>query len=95
MAILPIGDLQGDDPSKFITVPPQEIKRAGMQMGRRAFIHIDEYNYDELPTSYYYQPNQKPLGKFSKGFTQVIIDAMLRRLKLSQLKQVDRTENEK
>jgi hypothetical protein len=92
LAILPISDLAGDDPSKFITIPPQEIKRAGLQTGRPAFIHIDEYNYDEFPTSYYYQSNQKPLGKFSEGFTKALVNSMMQRLKLHQMKQVDRTE---
>jgi hypothetical protein len=92
LAILPISDRIGNDPKHTITIPSQEIKRAGLQVARPAFIHINEYNYDELPTSYYYQSGQKPLGRFSSEFTKVIVDAMLQQLKLSQLKQVNRTE---
>jgi hypothetical protein len=77
LAILPISDLAGEDPSRFITVPSREIKRAGLQVGRQAFIHIDEYNYDEFPVSHYYQSTQKPLGKFSESFTRIIIDRMM------------------
>jgi hypothetical protein len=45
-----------------------ECRRAGLSDLKRAWIVVDEYNYDIVERSYYLEPGQDSLGRFSEPF---------------------------
>ncbi|QPB18786.1 hypothetical protein [Rhizobium sp. 007] len=51
-----------------LEIPEMECRRAGLSDLKRAWIVVDEYNYDIAERSYYLEPGQDSLGRFSKPF---------------------------
>lgn len=49
-------------------IPDTEARRAGLSDLKRCWIMVDEYNYDVAERSWYIEPDQKALGRFSKAF---------------------------
>ncbi len=51
-----------------LEVPEIERKRAGLSDLKQCWIMADEYNYDIVERSWYIEPGQDILGRFSKPF---------------------------
>jgi len=51
-----------------IEVPETEHRRAGIGEAGRCWITVSEYNYDIVEDSFYLDPAQQPLGRFSRSF---------------------------
>ncbi|WP_105404754.1 hypothetical protein [Neorhizobium sp. T7_12] len=51
-----------------LEIPHIERKRAGLGDLKQSWITVDEYNYDIVERSWYIEPNQDTLGRFSKSF---------------------------
>lgn len=58
-----------------LEVPDTEARRAGLSDLKRCWIMIDEYNYDVAERSWYIEPDQEILGRFSKAFMMKIAAA--------------------
>lgn len=69
LVILSISDRAPGSPTLAVPVPEMEIVRAGLDLGRRAYVHTDEYNLDLLEGSTHFQPSARIFGRFSKVFT--------------------------
>jgi hypothetical protein len=50
-----------------VEIPETERRRAGLDVGTRLWIILDEYNQDIIGQSFYLEP-EPPLGRFSKAF---------------------------
>jgi hypothetical protein len=73
-----------------LEVPDTERRRAGLSRYPRAWIVVSEYNYDIAEQSWYWQPNNPPLGQFSGPFLRTIAQAFKPTLTTAVAK-VDRT----
>lgn len=51
-----------------LEIPEIECKRAGLGDLKQSWIMVDEYNYDIVERSWYIEPDQEILGRFSKSF---------------------------
>lgn len=51
-----------------LEIPDIERKRAGLGDLKQSWIMVDEYNYDIVERSWYIEPDQAILGRFSKSF---------------------------
>lgn len=51
-----------------LEIPDIERKRAGLGDLKQSWIMVDEYNYDVVERSWYIEPDQDILGRFSKSF---------------------------
>jgi hypothetical protein len=75
---------------KAIEIPPLEVKRAGLSTLKRAWLMVGEYNYDIAERSFYFEPNQKPWGRFGQHFLEEIRQS-LRPLLAQGQGRIDRT----
>lgn len=73
-----------------IEIPTLEIRRAGLDIMKRAWVMVGEYNYDIAERSYYFEPAQKPRGRFGPRFLEEVRQA-LRPVLAQQQGRVDRT----
>lgn len=55
-----------------LEVPDIERRRAGLGDLKQSWIVVDEYNYDIVERSWYIEPHQDSLGRFSKSFVMRI-----------------------
>ncbi|ACI57638.1 hypothetical protein GGI64_001495 [Rhizobium leguminosarum] len=55
-----------------LEIPDIERRRAGLGDLKQSWIVIDEYNYDIVEQSWYIEPHQEALGRFSKSFVMKI-----------------------
>ncbi|MBO9198332.1 hypothetical protein J5277_29850 [Rhizobium sp. 16-449-1b] len=55
-----------------IEVPDTEARCAGLSDLKRSWILVDEYNYDIAERSWYIEPDENVLGRFSKAFMMKI-----------------------
>lgn len=74
-----------------IEIPQMECRRAGLSDWAGGWVTVSEYNYDIAERSYYLDPRQEPLGRFSKPFTQLLAGAAAPLFRHHRAK-VDRTE---
>ena len=51
-----------------IEVPEIECRRGGLSDLKRAWITVSEYNYDIVERSFYLDPSEPVLGRFSRSF---------------------------
>lgn len=51
-----------------LEVPQLELRRAGLSEFRRAWIILDEANFDSARRSWYLDPSGEPRGRLSRGF---------------------------
>lgn len=51
-----------------LEIPDIEHRRAGLGDLKQSWIVVDEYNYDIVERSWYIEPHQAVLGRFSKSF---------------------------
>ena len=75
---------------KAIEIPALEVKRAGLSTLKPAWLMIGEYNYDIVERSFYFEPNQKPWGRFGPRFLEEIRQA-IRPLLAQREGRIDRT----
>jgi hypothetical protein len=92
LVIIPISDRQGSDPDSSIEIPVREKKRAGLDVARPAYLHLDEYNWDRLLDSWYFDPRVRARGRLSDRFTRYVLTELFDKLKLGKAKRVDRTK---
>ncbi|MGG7580926.1 hypothetical protein [Rhizobium sp. Nf11,1] len=55
-----------------LEIPDIERRRAGLGDLKQSWIVVDEYNYDIVEHSWYIEPHQQVLGRFSKSFMMKI-----------------------
>lgn len=58
-----------------LDIPDIERRRAGLGDFMRCWIVVDEYNYDVAERSWYIEPGNHVLGRFSKAFVMKIATA--------------------
>lgn len=68
-----------------------ECRRAGLRDLKRCWIVVDEYNYDVVEKSWYIEPDEQALGRFSKAFMMRIAAAFSEASRKSD-RRVNRTE---
>lgn len=59
-------------------IPDIERRRAGLGDLKQSWIVLDEYNYDIVEHSWYIEPHQEVLGRFSKSFVMKIAAMFLK-----------------
>ncbi len=74
-----------------IEVPEIECRRAGLSEWKRAWVTINEYNYDVAERSWYLNAHRAPLGRFSKPFMMRLAAAVAPLFKTREAR-VDRLE---
>jgi hypothetical protein len=87
-AIVPISDQESAD---ALGVSTAEKRRAGLDAARPAYVHVNEANIDKFASSWHFNPQAKPLGRFSDGFSREIYAAILEALRQRKLRATDRT----
>lgn len=75
---------------RTIEIPDLEIKRAGLSAYKRAWVSVDEYNYDIAEKSFFFEPNQRLRGRFSDVFLRQILREVRQTIEV-QSGRVDRT----
>ena len=88
--IVAISDQLIDGVTTSIEIPEIEIRRGGLNFGRKAYAHINECNIDPLHLSWNNNPNVRPLGRFGKTFTEKIVNALARNLRAGSLRRIER-----
>ncbi len=68
MALLAITTQPPQAGRSALEIPDIERKRAGLGDLKQSWIMVDEYNYDIVERSWYIEPDQDILGRFSKSF---------------------------
>lgn len=91
LIILPISDHRPESPNDAVFVPDIEKRRAGLDVGRAAYVHVNDYNIDILQKSWNYDPKAKRLGRFGKAFTRKIAATLANAIKAGQSARIDRT----
>lgn len=59
-----------------IEIPETERRRAGLNDAVRSWITICEYNYDIAERSFYLDPTQQILGRFSRPFVMQLAESL-------------------
>ena len=77
LALLAISSQPPHPDRTRLEVPEIECRRGGLSTLKRAWISIDEYNYDIAEHSYYFDMRQEPLGRFSKQFMMSLASAFV------------------
>lgn len=90
MVILPISGTAPREDQQTLEIPQLEIRRANLSLSKRAWLTIDEYNYDIVERSYYFDPGQRPQGSFSPKFLEEIRKA-IRPMLANRTGRIDRT----
>jgi len=70
--------ISGTPPSPRQTaldIPPLERRRAGLKDWKEAWVTVSEYNYDVAEMSFYFDPDAKVQGRFSRAFLGKIAEA--------------------
>jgi len=91
LALLAITSQAPASAQSAIEVPEIECRRAGLSDLKRAWITINEYNYDIAERSYYLDLSRPILGRFSKPFMVRLATAVAPLLAKKQAR-VDRAE---
>jgi hypothetical protein len=74
-----------------LEVPEIERQRAGFGDLKQSWIVVDEYNYDIAERSWYIEPGQAMLGRFSKPFMMKVA-ALFAEARGKSGRQVSRTD---
>ncbi|MCK3779512.1 hypothetical protein MZK49_22710 [Ensifer sesbaniae] len=83
---------QPPEPDRIaLEVSDIECRRAGLSDFKRCWIVVDEYNYDVAERSWYIEPDEPALGRFSKAFMMRIAAAFGQASRKSG-RRVNRTE---
>lgn len=87
LILLAITSQEPESTQRAVEIPEHEKKRAGLTVGLRLWIVIDEVNIDTVGRSFYLKP-EPPLGSFSRSFFGPVLRAMLAG---RSVRKVDRT----
>ena len=68
LALLAISSQPSAAQQAALEVPEIECRRAGLSQFKKAWVTISEYNYDVAERSFYLDPAQPVIGRFSKSF---------------------------
>jgi hypothetical protein len=90
LVILAITSTPPQPEQRAMEIPALEVKRAGLSTLKRAWLMVGEYNYDVVERSYYFEPNEKPWGRFGPRFLEEI-RRTIRPLLAQREGRVDRT----
>lgn len=88
--ILPITSVAPAAGRLSFEVPEIERRRAGLD-NMRLWVMLDEYNHDQLETSYYFDPAGR-IGAFGNAFHQKVLKAFLKAARERRARRVSRTE---
>lgn len=91
LVILPISATPPGPDQDAIAIPALELRRAGLSDFKSGWITVGEYNYDVQERSFYFDPNQKPQGRFSGPFMDRILIRFRRHL-AEKRGRIDRTK---
>ena len=91
LVILPISGTPPRADQEALVIPPLELHRAGLSEFKDGWITVSEFNYDVLERSFYFEPNQKPRGRFSKPFMDQVLIRLRRHIASGQGR-TDRTK---
>jgi len=80
VALLPITTQPPAKGRKAIEIPDTEKQRAGLDIGARCWIMLDEFNSDIIGKSFYLEP-ERPLGAFSRAFFLPVARAFVANMK--------------
>lgn len=72
LLLLPISSKPPFDGQQAIEIPGLELRRAKLTGYERGWITVSECNYDVLQRSYYLDPAQEPIGRFSDAFLEKV-----------------------
>jgi hypothetical protein len=75
LALLPISSQQPTAHQIAIAVPARERERIGLDVGKEAWIHVSEYNYDVLGESYYLPAKPKSAKSVSASLLKEVLSA--------------------
>lgn len=77
----PITTKQPGTGSFAVEIPAIEKRRAGLDVDRRLWIILDEFNSDVIGHSFYIEP-EPPIGRFSKAFFLPILREFINKRKV-------------
>ena len=89
--LLPITGTEPFAEQNALEIPATEIRRAGLSEYKRLWVIIDEYNRDELETSFYFE-SHAGIGSFSKAFVQVMAGRFAEAIRARKTQEVKRTD---
>jgi hypothetical protein len=72
-----------------LEVPSIEARRAGLTETDQVWVILDEYNYDVIETSFYFDPEGR-VGRFSAAFSKKLLAAYSVALASQQTRRVSR-----
>ena len=91
LMLVAITSRQPSDKQRAIEVPETERKRARLTRYPRAWVIVDEYNYDIAERSWYFDSGIEPVGSFGQAFMRQITGALRTEMRRGA-KRVDRTK---
>ncbi|WP_455274108.1 hypothetical protein [Rhizobium herbae] len=91
LALLAIITQQPQTGRLALEIPEIERQRAGLGDLKQSWIVVDEYNYDIAERSWYIEPGQAILGRFSKPFMMKVV-ALFAEARGKSGRQVSRTD---
>ena len=74
-----------------VEIPAIEARRVGLTDGKRGWVIVSEAIYDSLENSWYLNPNQTALGRFSSTFLSKVSARFQDQLKSGGLRHVKRS----
>jgi hypothetical protein len=80
IVFLPLTTTEPDATRFSVEVPEIEKKRGGLDLGKRIWLILDEFNTDLVGQSFYLE-SKPPIGKFSKAFIVPIVRGLIARRK--------------
>lgn len=89
--LLPLTTKPPSTKQTSVEVPIIEARRAGLTDTDRVWVILDEYNYDILDKSSYFDPDGK-VGRFSTAFSKKLLRAYSIALAKQQTRRVDRRD---
>jgi hypothetical protein len=90
LMLVAITSKQPTPPRQALEIPDTERVRAGLTRYARAWIIIDEYNYDIEEESWFFEPAEERLGEFGEPFLRQVTDALRKEMRKGA-RRVDRT----
>jgi hypothetical protein len=91
LALLAISSRPPDKEQTAIEIPEIECRRGGLSVFTRAWITVSEYNYDIAERSFYLDPSERVLGRFSRSFMVKLAAAVAPIFRRRQAR-IDRTD---
>ena len=91
IAMVAISDMPGPAPEFCIAVPPTEMERGGLSAFRNAFVHLDQYNIDQIENSFHYNPVAPVMGQFSGQFVARLAKTLAQAVRTGRAERIDRS----